>query len=345
MLKLSYTIKLTIALVMTGFSPLASAQDNAATCPPDAEQRLYTMVENIKLGKQKDVPEVTALAAWAVKTCPNRRDVQSMATSLYSALARASNDLDVVSERVTQMHLALQQEYIARTPKDDASKVLKADGSEFTYFAHKQTGGIVPNVMLPLLVALGERGKVHPLVSGAPLSVCPYPKAFDGVLEDEAEFWKKQTARKEGQPVFTWAANRLRALRDACPEHAYDLNYYLSRLYGEPVYRLTDYDKSHNGMSLFGKDMWKYTLRADGAVYEFESSFEKAYAVFLEQARPLAGPLAEYLKAYKAAADAEAARSERDDSYGQRRYLENIRKGRNADASKWEKAVASFAAE
>ncbi|MEZ5939696.1 MAG: hypothetical protein R3C52_15965 [Hyphomonadaceae bacterium] len=276
----------------------ASADETTATCPDDAEQTLYAMVSAINTGAQTDPAPVVELAEWAVAACPGRTDVQSIAAVLVGVALATTNDLATVDRYITLALTAISQNDHAWNPKHKPSVLKRPDGTEFKYFGYNEATGVLTGKVLPYVVALAEAGRVHPIISGAPLAACPYADHSSGRLDSEAKLWDTRAQRRYDQPIFTWAAARLTALRNACPSHARDLDFALARLYGQEVERLTRWNHEYLENINFGRGGWFWSNPSIPDTITDKSAMEAKKAELDAIARPLAKSARPYLDAF-----------------------------------------------
>ncbi len=327
-------------LVLLGWSSAAplSVADTANTCPADTEQRLFDKAQGTDLSTDEARLQIEALADGVLENCKGRTDAQGLAAFLYGSLMQSTQDLEAVSRYASKSQTAYQQMAYVWTTKHKPTPLTTKTGEPFTFFASLRAGDVMTDVTLPILVALGEHGKINPMISGAPLAVCPYPKAFDFSLTKEAGFWTKKSKGHPQDPVFGWGANRLISLLNACPDHAYDLTFYLSRYYGQEVERLTAYTVSSEE-TLFGSYAKSWYLKANGQYYANESKFKKDHQAFMEIARPLAETLRQYIAEYRRQAQADQIAAQALRSYSDRSYRDDIRFERADFIKTWEKAL------
>ncbi|MEH6490134.1 hypothetical protein [Hyphomonas oceanitis] len=277
--------------------PAAHAAPDSA-CPADAEQRLYDMETTIRQGTQKDPVAIVTMAEWAIETCPDRPDAQAIAATLMSAAVRTTNDLDVLDRYMTVMLTAIRQSDYAWNTKQDPSVLKQADGSEASYFGYSTATGVLTGTALPYLTAMAGSGRIHPAISGEPLGICPYADHSDSRLESEVSLWDKSIKGKNGDPIFTWAENRLTALHAACPTHRHDLDFYLARLYGQEVETLTHWNHNYMEAMNYGSGGYYWSNAFAGDPIFSEEKMQVKKAELDAKARPLAEKAKPYLAAF-----------------------------------------------
>lgn len=324
-----------IAATVCGLAGLGFASE---ACPPDAEQRLFDKAQGTDMSTVEARLEIETLVDWAIENCVGRGDAQGLAAILLSYLMQSTRDLEAVSRYASKSQTAFQQMAYGWSPKHDPVPLTTRDGKPFTFFTSTRTGDVITGVTLPTLIALGRKGKINPMISGAPLAKCPYPKKFDSSLSQEAKFWTNEAEGHPEDSVFGWASSRLVSLEKACPEHAYDLNFYLALLYGQEVERLTAYTTAIEAS--YGSYTRSWRLKANGQYYANESKFKKDHQAFMEIARPLAETLRQYIADYRGEAEADRIASQALPSYSDRKYSDDIRFERADFIQTWEKAIA-----
>lgn len=274
-------------VVLAAFLPAAALAETPA-CPADAEQTLYDMETAIRQGTQTDIAPIVDLAEWAIETCPDRPDAQAIAATLMSATMGSTGDLDTLERYLTLMLTAIRQGDFAWNTKQDITVLKQADGSMQNYFGYNVATGVLLNSAIPYLIKLGNAGRLHPAISGAPYESCPFADHSASRLQDEANLWDRTVKTRLDHPGFGWAGNRLSALYNACPAHKLELDFYLARLYGQEVERLTRWDPNHNESMYFGSGGWNWTNPSLPAQV-FDDAQMKAKKAELDAiARPLA---------------------------------------------------------
>lgn len=294
---------LTRTLFSLGLAALATCLPSAhaapdAACPADAEQRLYDMETAIRQGTQKDPVAIVALAEWAVETCPDRPDAQAIAATLMSAAVKTTRDLDLLERYVTLMLTAIQQNDYAWRSDQKPTVLKQADGSEADYFGYSTASAVLTGTALPYLTGMAGAGRIHPAISGEPLGTCPYSDHAAFRLESEARLWDLSVKHKYGEPLFGLAETRLNALREACPNHRRDLDFYFIRLYGQEIDYLTGW--KHNFMESMnsgnGGYYWAIPAIADPI---FSDAIKQQKKIELDaKARPLVDKLQPYLSSF-----------------------------------------------
>jgi hypothetical protein len=298
------TLRLTRAiapLALAALSTLTLAPahaEPAPACPADAEQTLYDMETAIRQGTQSDPVPIVALAEWGIKTCPDRPDAQAIAATLMSAVMGTTNDLDVLEGYMTLMLTAITQSDYAWNTKQNPSVLKQADGSEANYFGYSNATGVLTGTALPYLTAMAGAGRIHPAISGEPLGICPYADHSDSRLEDEVNLWNKSVRGKSGEPIFSWAENRLTALHAACPNHKRDLDFYLARLYGQEVENLTRWNHNYSETMNYGSGGYYWSNATAGDPIFSDGKMQTKKAELDAIARPLAEKARPYLAGF-----------------------------------------------
>lgn len=294
---------LTRTFFSLGLAALATCLPSAhaapdSTCPAEAEQRLYDMETAIRQGTQKDPVAIVTLAEWAIETCPDRPDAQAIAATLMSAAVNTTRDLDLLERYVTLMLTAIQQNDYAWRSDQKPSVLKQADGSEADYFGYSTASAVLTGTALPYLTGMAGAGRIHPAISGEPLGTCPYSEHAAFRLESEARLWDMSVKHKYGEPLFGLAETRLAALREACPNHRRDLDFYFIRLYGQEIDYLTGW--KHNFMESMnsgnGGYYWAIPAIADPI---FSDAIKEQKKIELDaKARPLVDKLQPYLSSF-----------------------------------------------
>ena len=288
---------LTLA-ALAAFLPAAAHAEAGATCPADAEQTLYDMETAIRQGTQTDIAPIVDLAEWAIETCPDRPDAQAIAATLMTAAIGSTGDLDTVERYLTLMLTAIRQGDYAWSTNQEITVLKQADGSMENYFGYSVATSALLNSAIPHLIKLGNAGRLHPAISGAPYDACPFADHSDSRLQDEANLWDRTVKTRLDHPGFGWAANRLTALYNSCPAHKLELDFYLARLYGQEVERLTRWDHNYNENMYYGSGGWNWTNPSQNARV-FDDAQMKAKKAELDAiARPLAEKARPYIDGY-----------------------------------------------
>lgn len=166
------------ALLSLGFATFlavpAARAEPAAACPADAEQTLFDMETAIRQGTQTDPAPIVDLAEWGIETCPDRPDVQAIASTLMSAALGTSADPGTVERYLTLMLTAIRQNDYAWNTKQKPSVLKQADGSMQNYFGYNAATGALLNSAIPYLIKLGNAGRLHKAISGEPYASCPF---------------------------------------------------------------------------------------------------------------------------------------------------------------------------
>jgi hypothetical protein len=291
------------ALLSLGFVtflavPTAKA-DPIAACPADAEQRLFDMETAIRQGTQTDPAPIVELAEWGIETCPDRPDVQAIASTLMSAALGTSADPDTVERYLTLLLTAVRQNDYAWNTKQKPSVLKQADGSEQNYFGYNAATTSLLSYALPYMIRLANAGRLHPAISGAPYDSCPYPEHASFRLKEEANFWDRTVRRQREHPGFGWAGNRLTALHAACPAHKTDLDFALARLYGQEVEDLTRWEHVYLENINFGNGGWIWTNPSlPQKTFDDDKLMQAQKAELDAIARPLAEKARRYIDGY-----------------------------------------------
>ncbi|KCZ83871.1 hypothetical protein [Hyphomonas jannaschiana] len=261
----------------------------AATCPADAEQTLYDMEMAIRQGTQTDLAAILELAEWAVETCPDRPDAQAIASTLSSAVMGSATDLDTLERYITLALTAITQNDYAWNTKQTPSVLKQPDGSEQNYFGYNAATTSLLKYALPYMIRLAEAGRIHPAISGAAYEACPFADHANFRLQEEANLWDRTIRTKYDHPGFGWAGNRLESLYAACPAHKLEIEFYLARLYGQEVERLTRWEHVYLENINFGNGGWIWTNPAlPQKTYDDDSQMKEKKAELEAIARPLA---------------------------------------------------------
>lgn len=251
------------ALALLALATLATlvpaAAEPARACPAGAEQTLYDMEMAIRQGTQTDPAAILELAEWAIETCPDRPDAQAIASTLSSAVMGTATDLDTLERYITLTLTAITQNDYAWKTKQKPSVLKQPDGSEQTYFGYNAATTSLLKYAVPYMIRLAEAGRVHPVISGTAYATCPFADHADFRLQEEANLWDRTIKTKYEHPGFGWAGNRLQSLYAACPAHKLELDFYLARLYGQEVERLTRWEHVYLENINFGNGGWIWT--------------------------------------------------------------------------------------
>lgn len=321
----------------------AAAEAAGTPCPPDMEQQLYDMLGRIQRGEQSEVDPVIALARRCVESCPERAEAQAMASSLLASTVRATPETDRIMDQLTLIHTAVRQNEAAAYRGGEDLKVRGPDGEMVNYFGYNNATAAMTDTLIPALIALGQRGEIHPLISGAPLEACPYVSSpysagSSGRLMDELSVWSGATDGQEGQPVHTWAENRLKALHAACPDLAVEMNYALARFYGTVAVRMTDW-RMDLQETYYGGSTHVYSLPAMSRKRLDETDYEAAKADYDARATPFAALTKQYLDSYYTALRTIEDSGTRYERAGRRSYT--MADDKDALIRSWEKAIES----
>ena len=289
------TIRLTRTLAPLAIAALAAClstparAETAPACPANAEQTLYNMETAIRQGTQTDPAAILELAEWAIETCPDRPDVQAIASTLSSAVMGTATDLDTLERYITLALTAITQNDYAWNTKQTPSVLKQADGSEQNYFGYNAATTSLLKYALPYMIRLAEAGRVHPALSGTAYETCPYADHANFRVQEEANFWDRTIKTKYDHPGFGWAGNRLQSLYDACPAHRLELDFYLARLYGQEADRLTRWEHVYLENINFGNGGWIWTNPAVPQKTYDDDKLMKAKKAELDAiARPMA---------------------------------------------------------
>jgi hypothetical protein len=256
--------------LIRAFAPLALAAFSAAmpapafaetspACPAEAEQTLYDMEMAIRQGTQTDPATIRELADWAIETCPDRPDAQAIASTLSSAVMASATDLDTLERDITRALTAITQNDYAWNTKQKPSVLKQLDGTEKDYFGYNAATTAQLKYAIPYTISLAEAGRLHPVISGAPYESCPFADHANFRLQEEANLWDRLIKTRYDHPGFGWAGNRLKSLYAACPAHKLELDFYLARLYGQEVERLTRWEHVYLENINFGNGGWIWT--------------------------------------------------------------------------------------
>jgi hypothetical protein len=245
------------ALALWG--PATAQAETAPACPANAEQILYDMELAIRQGAQTDPAPVLELAEWAIGACPDRPDAQAIASTLSSAVMGTVTDPETLERYITLALTAIRQNDYAWNTKQKPSVLRQADGSEQNYFGYNAATTSLLKYVLPYMIRLAEAGRIHPAISGAPYDACPYADHANFRLQEEANLWDRTIRTKYDHPGYGWAENRLQSLYAACPAHRNELDFYLARLYGQEVERLTRWEHVYLENINFGNGGWIWT--------------------------------------------------------------------------------------
>ncbi|WP_321490603.1 hypothetical protein [uncultured Hyphomonas sp.] len=284
------TIKLIPAAISLAIAAISSAPaqaETASACPADAEQKLYDMEMAIRQGTQTDPAAILELAEWAVETCPDRPDAQGIASTLASAVMGTATEADTLERYITLTFKAITQGDYAWTPKHEPSVLKQPDGSEAPYYGYNAGTTALLQYALPFTITLAKAGRLHPIISGVPYTSCPFSERADFRVREEANFWNRLAKDNYNQAGFVWVENRLNSLHAACPSHRKELDYYIARLYGQEIDRLTLWRYSHNDQGSWALSKWYWHNPIAGIVNE-ESVMEEKKAELDAIARPMA---------------------------------------------------------
>ena len=243
----------------TALLPTTAHAESGPACPADAEQTLYDMEIAIRTGKQTDPAPILELAEWAIETCPDRPDAQAIAATLAAAVMGTTKDPATLERYITLTFTAITQNDYAWNTKQKPSVLKQADGSEKNYFGYNAATTTLLRYAIPFTISLAEAGRLHPVISGAAYERCPYADHADFRLQEEANLWDRAVKTRYDHPGFGWAENRLTALHAACPAHRNELDFYLARLYGQEVERLTRWEHVYLENINFGNGGWIWT--------------------------------------------------------------------------------------
>ena len=295
-------IRVLAPLAFTALAMLLPAKVHAeasASCPANAEQTLYDMETAIRQGTQNEIAPVVELAEWAIETCPDRPDAQAIASTLLSAAIGTTADFDTVEHYLTLMLTAVRQNDYAWNTKQKPSVLKQADGSEQNYFGYNAATSALIKFALPYMIRLAEAGRIHPAISGAPYDACPYADHADFRLQEEANLWDRTIRGKYEHPGFGWAETRLTALHAACPSHKLELDFYLARLYGQEVERLTSWEHVYLENISFGNGGWIWTNPSlPQRTFDDDKQMKAKKAELDAIARPLAEKARRYIDGY-----------------------------------------------
>ena len=278
--------RLLISFFLISAPLAAAAAPLPATCPADAEQTLYDMETAIRQGTQKEPGPIVELAEWAIETCPDRPDAQAIASTLMSAAMGTATTPEELERYITLALTAIQQNDYAWNTKQKPSVLKQADGSEQNYFGYNAATTSLLQYALPQIMRLALAGQLHPIMSGTTYQTCPYADHANFRLQEEANFWDRTIRGQYAHPAYGWIENRLNSLHAACPAHRMELDYYLARLYGQEVERLTKWSHHYDENAYSMLDKWYWSNPVKGNVSD--SDMEDAKAGLDAIARPLA---------------------------------------------------------
>ena len=274
---------------LTTAMPAPALAETVPACPADAEQTLYDMEMAIRQGAQTDPAAIRDLADWAIETCPDRPDAQAIASTLSSAAMGSATDIDTLERDITRALTAITQNDHAWNTKQKPSVLKQPDGTEKNYFGYNAATTSLLKYALPYMIRLAEAGRLHPAISGTAYEACPYADHANFRLQEEANLWDRTIRTKYDHPGFGWAENRLQSLYAACPAHRLELDFYLARLYGQEVERLTRWEHVYLENINFGNGGWIWTNPAlPQKTYDDDSQMEAKKAELDAIARPLA---------------------------------------------------------
>ena len=239
--------------------PATALAQTSSACPADAEQTLYDMEMAIRQGTQTDPATIRGLAEWAIEACPDRPDAQAIASTLSSAVMGSATDLDTLERDITRALTTITQNDYAWNTKQKPSVLEQPDGTEKNYFGYNAATTSLLKYTLPYMIRLAEAGRIHPAISGTAYEACPYADHANFRLQEEANLWDRTIRTKYDHPGFGWAENRLQSLYAACPAHRSELDFYLARLYGQEVERLTRWEHVYLENINFGNGGWIWT--------------------------------------------------------------------------------------
>lgn len=275
-----------------------SAEAAPATCPADAEQRLYDMTLSIQRGEQTEAKPVAELAGWAVNTCPDRSHAQALAATLLGAVIPSASSTETMTAYIALADKAVTQNDYSWTPKLGGIALKNADGTETQYFGYNIATGVLTGKILPYAAALAEKGTTPALLSGKPFATCPFADHSGWRLENEASLWNNGVKTKWDQPVFALAEARLKSLHASCPAHRADLDFYLARLYGQEAERLSRWVHDYNENPTLAHDGWFWRNPTTPETFSSDRDMQKKKAELDALARPLAAKAKPYLDAY-----------------------------------------------
>lgn len=281
------------ALSLFALPLIASAEP--ATCPADAEQRLYDMIQSIQRGEQTEAGPVAELAEWAITTCPERSHAQALAATLIGVVIPATADHQQIARYLDLAETAMRQNDYAWTTKLGSAKLKNGDGTTSDYFGYAEASGALTATFLPYAAGLAEAGTVPRMLSGEAYAVCPYADHAASRLEQEADLWNKGVKQKPDQPIYALAETRLKMLHASCPNHRRDLDFYLARLFGQEVTALMHWNYSYQEATSFRTATWYWHNPSLGLSLFDEDEAEAKKTELAAQARPLAVKAKPYL--------------------------------------------------
>ena len=320
---------------------LSTLSAEAETCYTTAEQTLYTMVENIQAGTQKEVQPALDLATWAIETCSDRTDAQALAAMLMSSVIQTANTIETYDTYVSLLNRAITQNDKAWKTNGPVTKITKLDGAETDFYGFNYASSVFTDAFLPTLVGLWQQGHTHALVSGQPLEQCPFARSDSSRVENELIFWKKVANIRDIPNRFDLITQRLSSLQSTCPDHKLELSFAAAEYHGDEILRLTSWVRIEGGVGMFGSDLSDYTVPAlpgQFSVTEMENKKAELDAKARTHVAPLNKYITDYESAYKAVDTSNMGPRARAAHTSDARW-------RNNDIADWKKAAAKLESE
>lgn len=314
---------LTFAAALCVFAPasLTFAED----CPANAEQQVYDTQIALQKGEISSPETLAEKAIWAIETCPQRSDVQAMAATLMGVAIKYTNDPDTVFEYLTHLDQAIRQNDKSWQP-DMETTVTNANGESERYFGYNLATAELKDRLLPYLIELARRNKMHPLIAGDALPSCPYTnRNGSGRLDEELEFWALDDFKNDQTPFYAWAEARLKLLSQACPSHLEAIAAARVERYADMLTHLTKWtaETESSGIGLFSTTsyLWVkgnrwFTTKSEMQAFKAKLD-ERAHAI-VQAAKPVLAQLEEAYKSHNL--DAMSYRERNDQTERNDRY-------------------------
>lgn len=220
-----------ISLATACLSFLTAAAETPNDCPATAEQAMFNLKHS---GQTTDIQAAFNSANAALQRCPDRSEVQGLASEILTHVAIALTDEET---KFTVWSMA----YEAATNNHNAfisgkSPVVKlSDGSERTLYPYATVNTLMANHISQQLLELALFDHVHPMFESTPLTACPYNKKQNRV-RDEALGLRHAGARKYHQGGARLALGRINRLHKVCTEQTSYLTLMLAELHGASSY-------------------------------------------------------------------------------------------------------------
>ncbi|MEQ3745458.1 MAG: hypothetical protein ABNH53_04395 [Henriciella sp.] len=205
-----------------------------AQCPETAEQALFNMKMADQAGQVSSVQDAYNLTNAAFERCPDRSEVQGLASELLVRIASAVTDKEVKFTLWSKAYAAAVNNHNAFNGGISPT-VTFGNGNVRTLYPYATVSNIMANHISQQLLEFALHGQVHPIFNPEPLTACPYNRQQNRV-RDEGLGLRHAGARFYHQGGAQLALDRLKRLHTVCDEQKSYLTLLLAELHGASSY-------------------------------------------------------------------------------------------------------------